>query len=214
MPADHIPDKDPAPVSPRPLGPEVCRAAAAGDHSAFTLLHDRFSAGLVRLFLKRTNGRDDVAEDLAQRAWTLVWDAIRQGRYDPDRASLSTFVYAVGNNVWLQHLRKAGRQGPQAPLSEMDLGSDPRLDEDAQRSELLQCVREALSEGENGAGLTPEERSIARWAASGLSDRDVARQLGLAPSTANVKKRAAFEKIRRYLAVRGHRETGEEQGER
>lgn len=214
MPTDHFPDNNANRPQGRPLGPEVCRAAAAGDHAAFTLLHERFSAGLVRLFLKRTNGRDDVAEDLAQRAWTLVWDAIRQGRYDPDRASLSTFVYAVGNNVWLQHLRKVGRQGPQASLSEAEFGADEHQDEDAQRSELIQCVREALSEGEQGAGLTPEERAIARWASSGLSDRDIARQLGLAPSTANVKKRAAFEKIRRYLAVRGHRETGGEAGER
>jgi hypothetical protein len=37
--------------------------------------------------------------------------------------------------------------------------------------------------------------------------------LGLAPSTTNVRKRAVFEKIRRFLAVRGHRGLTSERGE-
>lgn len=192
---------------------ELSRAASAGDARAFGELHARYSAGLIRLFLKRTRGRDDLAEELAQRTWTLAWEAIRLGKYDPGRATLSTFVYAVGNNVWLQHLRKAGRSkeqsgaGMEGPWFEHD--DEPH----AVDAEAIQGVRDALREPEGvavHAVLSESERELVRWAASGLSDRDLARKLGLAPSTVNVKKRSAYEKIRRFLAQRGIRGLGED----
>lgn len=199
----------------------LSRAAASGDHAAVARLHARFAPGLHRLFLKRVRGRDDIADDLAQRAWTLVWDSIKRGRYDPDRATMSTFVYAVANNVWLQYLRKAGRSIELNVATEdgPDFSAPPPSVDDAANAELLQAVREAVGglasshpSGDGpatpapGAGLTDEERTIMRMTAAGLSDRGVAAQLGLAPSTVNVKKRGAFEKIRRFLAARGHRD--------
>ncbi len=189
---------------------ELSRAAAAGDATAFSDLHRRFSAGLVRLFLKRCGGDQDLSEDLAQRTWTLVWNAVRMGRYDPGKATLSTFVYAVGNNVWLQHLRRAGKAGRVAALSE-EAGEALPDDSVRAESELIQAVRAAMS-GEQGAGLSEQERAIVRWAGEGLSDRDLAERLGLAPSTANVKKRAAFEKIKRFLASKGFRGLHESHG--
>jgi DNA-directed RNA polymerase specialized sigma24 family protein len=201
----------------------LSRAAAAGDHAAIARLHARFAPGLVRLFLKRTRGRDDIAEELAQRSWTLVWESIRKGRYDPDRATMSTFVYAVANNAWLQHLRKSGRSIELNVAAEEGPDfSGPNAD-DAANAELLQAVREAVgglmavppgmpiqrqsvaTAAPNDAGLTDDERTIVRMMASGLSDRGVAAQMGLAPSTVNVKKRGALDKIKRFLAAKGHR---------
>jgi len=195
----------------------LSRAAAVGDHNALSRLHARFAPGLHRLFLKRTRGREDLSDDLAQRAWTLVWESIQRGRYDPDRATMSTFVYAVANNVWLQHLRKAGRSIELNVVPEEGPDFSSPHEEDAGNAELLQALRDAVggllvagsgsdvSGKATGAGLSDEERTIVRMTAAGLSDRGVAAQLGLAPSTVNVKKRGAFEKIKRFLAARGHR---------
>lgn len=185
---------------------QLSRAAAAGDPSAFTELHNRFNTGLVRLFLKRTSGRQDVAEDLAQRAWTLAWDSITKGKYDPSRASLSTFVYAVGNNVWLQHLRRAGRSIEVQGSDDYITAGPDDGPKDSSSAEIIQAVRDAIGDGPDAAGLTAEEKSIVRWACTGLSDRDLARRVGLAPSTVNVKKRGAYEKIKRFLATRGFRD--------
>jgi len=227
---DPSPDKhrSESEAASRPAGGELIaqdlhalsRAAAEGDHAALALLHERFAPGLLRLFLKRTRGREDTSEDLAQRCWVLVWESIQRGRYDPNRATLSTFVYAVANNVWLQYLRKAGRS------LEVNVATDGPPDfsvasaEDAGNAELIQAVRDAIgsalgsqdprtagaSSGSGGdAGLTAEERTIVRMMAAGLSDRGVAAQMGLAPSTVNVKKRGALEKIKRFLASKGHR---------
>lgn len=198
----------------------LSRAAAGGDHAALARLHERFAPGLLRLFLKRTRGREDISEDLAQRCWVLVWESIQKGRYDPERATLSTFVYAVANNVWLQHLRKAGRSLEINVAAEGGPAFSGTNAEDAGNAELIQAVRDAVGSALSGpgaraggaeslaggdAGLTAEERTIVRMMASGISDRGVAAQMGLAPSTVNVKKRGALEKIKRFLAARGHR---------
>src|ERR1051326_2698718 len=95
-------------------------ACAKGDRHAVDLAHRRFAPGLRALFVKRLggpgaerrqSGGGETADDLCQRTWTMVWEAVSSGKYDPDRAAISTFIYAVGNMVWLRHLRAAGRAG-------------------------------------------------------------------------------------------------------
>jgi RNA polymerase sigma factor (sigma-70 family) len=193
----------------------LCAAAAAGDQSAFEALHRRLGGGLKRLFLERTNGRADVAEELAQRTWVAVWQALRDGKYDPSRAAISTFAYAVGSKIWLGHLRGAQREGarvtvPESPFAIAARSEDPS--DAAAGAELIQAVRDCLASGGEGGGLTAEERALVCAAASGESDRALAKRLKLAPSTVNARKRAAYEKLRRYLAQRGHRPESAERG--
>ena len=83
--------------------------AAQGDQEAFAALHQRLGGGLHRLFMERTGGRTELADDFCQKTWVAVWQALEGGKYDPERAAISTFVYAVGYRVWLQHMRSAGR---------------------------------------------------------------------------------------------------------
>lgn len=78
---------------------DLAAAAAQGNAAAFEALHKRLSGGLRKLFVERSGGRSDVADDLIQRTWVGVWQALRSGRYDPARSAISTFVYAVGHNM-------------------------------------------------------------------------------------------------------------------
>ena len=190
----------------------LCSAAARGDERAFAEVHKRLSGGLLRILLERTGGRADAAEELAQRTWVVVWEAIQSGKYDPTRSAITTYLYAVSHKVWLQYVRSTSRSPTVSPEADQSstLGEDEPVSV-AGMAELLQAVRECM-EGSAADALTPEERALARAVASGQSDRALAKMLGLAPSTTNVKKRAVFEKIRRYLAIRGHR--GPERGER
>ena len=166
----------------------------------------------MRILLERTGGRAEVAEELSQRTWVVVWEAIRSGKYDPSRSAITTYVYAVSHKVWLQYVRSSARAP--AMLADADTSSTGNTDEPvsvAGMAELLQAVRECM-EGSGADALTVEERALARAVASGHSDRSLAKMLGLAPSTTNVRKRAVFEKIRRFLAVRGHRGPEAERG--
>lgn len=178
---------------------DLAADAARGNAAAFEALHKRLSGGLRRLFVERSGGRSDVADDLVQRTWVGVWQALRSGRYDPARSAISTFVYAVGHNMWLQHLRSraaAGRAEVDSDHEAVFTGPDSDL------AEVLEAIRACLR-GEAG-GLTPDERVILRLSGSGSSDRDLAARLRVSPSTANARKRAAFDKLRRHLESLGH----------
>jgi len=156
-----------------------------------------------------------VAEELAQRTWVAVWQALKAGKYDPSRAAISTFVYAVGFKIWLGHLRGLQRDARHAAA--LDAGStgpggevDPGYA--AADAELIQAVRDCLAGHGEAGGLTADERALVCAAAAGESDRALAKRLKLAPSTVNARKRAAYEKLRRWLAQRGHRSERTERG--
>lgn len=193
------------------------QAAAEGDRAAFDQLHARLSAGLVRHFAKRAGWDDELAGELAQRTWTIAWQALSNGRYDPGRAAFSTFLYAIGSKVWLQHgrSRRAGTlsidHGASKALDAADEGDDPA--DVLEECELLDAVREALRRDDGEDALTEQEKHIVRRASQGATDRALAAELGLAASTVNVRKQGAYGKIRRMLSRQGFSDEAGERGE-
>jgi RNA polymerase sigma-70 factor (ECF subfamily) len=181
--------------------------AAGGDQSAFAALHKRLGGGLFRLFMERTGGRSELADDFSQKTWVAVWQALTAGKYDPGRAAISTFVYAVGYRVWLQHMRTTGRAAAHleaaAGMGQMAASVDPA--NESKLAEVIESVRGCLRTGDHECGLTDEERWILRSASSGVTDRELAARLGVAASTANARKQAAYEKLRRFLEKQGYR---------
>lgn len=191
----------------------LCESAGAGDAAAFSAIHQRLNGGLLRLFMQRTHGREEEAEELAQRTWVAAWRAITSGQYDPNKAAVSTFIYAIGFKVWLQQVRTAGRaaareigplDGEAAELA-FRSGEDPT--DVTELSQLLDAVRKALH-GESvsslgtqsrGPTLTEDERSILRASALGETDRALAARLGVSPSTAHEKKKSALDRLRSLL---------------
>jgi RNA polymerase sigma factor (sigma-70 family) len=190
---------------------DLASDAARGDRGAVESLHRRLDPGLRRLFLARTGGREELAEDLCQRAWAACWRAVAGRKYEPARAAFSTYLYAIASRIWLEYLRKSGRGLSTEELTEYEadqLASSPAAE--ARLAEAIDLVRECLR-GEAG-GLSEEERWILRESAMGASDRDLARRMGVAPSTMNTRKRQALERLRRFLAGRGPRGDSAEHG--
>ncbi len=203
------------PIQAPPREPDtlvaLAAAAARGDRRAFEAIHRRLSPGLQRLFMERVNRRSELADDLSQRTWLATWEALQKGRYDPAKSAITTFVYAVGYKLYLQHLRSAGRSEVLAPdaFERAGASSDDPASVGA-AAELIDAVRTCLKDHDDNPVLTEEERGLVRASASGASDRDLAKQLRIAASTLNARKQAAFEKIRRFLAQRGHRPSSPE----
>jgi len=191
---------------------DLAAACAAGDRAAFDSLHARFNRGLLALFHRRGSIGPEQAEELVQRTWISAWSALVRGRYDPERAALSTFLYAVANKTWLQHLREK-RSASNVPLSLHDEESEDALGlaspsdgpELMETAEQIDAVRAFLRTRTGDGALTEQEREIITAAASGTSDRELAARLALAPSTINDKKQSGWGKVRRFLARTGHR---------
>ena len=182
-------------------------AAQQGDERAYHAIHARLDAGLRRFLMKRTHEDAELAEELAQRSWVALWEALRDGRYDPQRSALTTFLYGVGYKQYLQHARRT--RGTLRVITDLDAQAEEMFaqnDDPAEfvrACELLDAVRDCVN-GSGGADLSAADREILAGVAAGESERQLAVRLGLAPSTVNARKQLALQKLQDYLERTGH----------
>lgn len=176
--------------------------ALQGDAGAFEELHRRLGGGLKNFLGRRLNSADEaLLEELAQETWVVAWQALVDQRYDPARAAFSTFLYAVGHNMTLRHLRDRERQArlhgnvaaTQPPTeTTFDLADAVDL------AQTIECLDAALQSD----ALTDEERVLAAGVASGETERALAASLELPASTVHVRKKRLLNKLRQMMSSR------------
>jgi RNA polymerase sigma-70 factor (ECF subfamily) len=89
------------PTTPTDL--DLLRLMMAGGEEAFAELYRRRQAGVYR-FALQMSGSAAVAEDVTQEVFMVL---MRNGdRYDPDRASLSAYLYGIARNHVLRRLEQ------------------------------------------------------------------------------------------------------------
>jgi RNA polymerase sigma factor (sigma-70 family) len=181
--------------------------AQAGEKAAFEQLVQRLGPGLGRMLQRRTGSRPELIEELVHRTWIGVWQALRDGRYDPEKAAISTFVYAVAHKLWLQHLRSQGAAAPvrydlDALSAEVFKGADD-VWAALHASELLDAMRDCLHTTDSPFALTPVELQVVVGLASGETERSLASTLGVVASTVHAHKLGAYKKLRRCLTAKG-----------
>jgi len=159
--------------------------------------------------LRRSGGRVETAEELVHQTWIVVWQSLSEGRYDPRKAAVSTFIYAVANKLWLQHLRKLGRAPTTAGDIDFSVFAEPPEQASnpatmLQAGETLEAMRGCLHVRGRPFSLTSVERQVVIGLASGKTERELAEELGLAPSTVHARKHLAYKKIRRCMAAKGY----------
>ncbi len=166
--------------------------------------HARYGRGLLRFFSQRLGARADAAEELAQRTWATLWQVLLAERYDANRARLSTFLYAIAYRVWLKHARATTHRSLEAAdefaASLIDADDPERVLIGAER---IDAMRHCLSHEGTAESLTAEERAVVLALSHERSERELAGELGLAPSTVHERKKSAYAKLRRCLARKG-----------
>lgn len=196
----HQPSRATAVETARNVLAELAARAAQGDHDALSELHRRLSGGLVRWFQRTWPQDPERCDSLAHETWTLVWQSLRDGRYDPRRAAITTFAFAIAGNMRLRELRRIGKSfQSQSSDDSQEIDSDPA--ESLERASLLETVRRVLVDPE--AGLQESDRVILGLLARGMGDRDIARELGVSPSTGHERKRKALERLASLLRSLG-----------
>ncbi|MGN6283145.1 sigma-70 family RNA polymerase sigma factor [Frateuria sp.] len=73
------------------------------DRDSFLRIYDYFWPR-VRRYLQGLGGDHGLAEELAQEALLRVWQ--RAGQYDPARSSLSTWLFRIARNLYIDRARK------------------------------------------------------------------------------------------------------------
>ncbi len=127
-----------------PAAPDRHRLAqaAAGDPEAFAEIYRQFQHVVYRFGFAMT-GSEAAAEDIAQETFVALFRDL--ARYDPDRASFTTYLYGIVRNMSRERLRRDRRflsLDVLAPARRISVADDPAAA--LEGAQLAGQVREAL----------------------------------------------------------------------
>ena len=166
-------------------------ALAAGDRSAAEALVEG-TYGKIYGLLCHLSGDRDVAADLTQETYRRAWQAL--AGFD-GRSQISTWLYRIATNVFLNHVR---RPRPVVQLEEEHEATIPapgaRQDDEAVDRELAELLRRAV--------LTlPEEQRfvVAAYYWGEAPVRDIARSEGVSEVAIRKRLRRALAALRRAV---------------
>jgi RNA polymerase sigma-70 factor (ECF subfamily) len=174
---------------------QLVAAIAAGDRGAFALLFGRM-APRVKAWLMGRGAHETQADEVAQEVMLAVWH--QAARYDPARAAVSTWIFTIARNRWVDRVRKERRPTvlPEDVLGPDAASADPTPDAALGAARDVHRVRAAV------AALPPDQAAIVRatWL-EGRSQRAFAEDHGLALGTVKSRTRLAMKKLTAALAT-------------
>lgn len=177
-------------MSGRTPSPEAAllTRAAAGDERAMAALYDAYAGPLYGFGYARL-GDAGLAEDLVQRVMTRLWRLA--DRYDPDRASVRTWVFTLARTACIDLHRSRPR--PQ-PVAEPPDRADPSGTDELEALVAAEVVRAALDR------LSADHRQVVDLAYyDQLSQREVAERLDLPLGTVKSRTFYALKALRLAL---------------
>jgi len=189
--------------------------AAGGDEVAFECLHLGLNDRVTAFFRRRLGRRHDLVEELAQRTWVEVWKSLSLGHFDPERSAFSSYLLGIGSKLFLRHCRTEKRTLNHAPAVQAFLeqmfamrDTDTPTAESERLIDLcstLEALRDCLERARNQRRLTVLDVKILDRVLASRSEREIAVDLGIAPSTVNARKQATLAMLRRCLSRKGIR---------
>ncbi|WP_286664661.1 sigma-70 family RNA polymerase sigma factor [Variovorax flavidus] len=172
----------------------LARAVALhADREAFAALFKHF-APRVKSYLMRSGTAEGLAEELTQEAMVSVWR--KAAMFDPDRASVSTWIFTIARNLRVDHFRHQGQGLVDGDDLDCDaMASDlPSPEEQADMKQREIGVRNALRH------LPEEQAQVLRL--SFFEEQPHARiasELGIPLGTVKSRVRLAVNHLRRLL---------------
>lgn len=182
------------PASPPPTSlsdADLIRAVAARDRAAFVALFERF-AGRVKAYAIRAGVGPADADEIAQDVMVSVWR--HAADFDPGKAAVSTWIFAIARNRRIDHHRRGARPAPdpEDPLFQPDAEPDGlAVLTAAEREARLQQALDSLPE---------EQRRVlvaSFW--RGLSHGEIAAEEALPLGTVKSRIRLAFRHLHALL---------------
>lgn len=167
--------------------------AQSGDKHAFAALFKHY-APRVKAFLMLSGASDTLAEDLTQEAMVSVWR--KAGLFDPQRASPSTWVFAIARNLRVDFLRRQGNHllADEDEQANELLDPAPPLDDQVLAREREMRVRSAM------ARLSPEQMQLLRLSFFEEHPHSrISQELGLPLGTVKSRIRLAVARLRQLL---------------
>jgi RNA polymerase sigma-70 factor (ECF subfamily) len=164
------------------------------DESALAMLYDRYG-GLVFTLALRVLGDRDLAEEVMQDVFLRCWHGLEQ--YDAARGTLPGWLLGIARNRSIdllrgrQHQARLREREPLPEPGELEPGTPDRAEEVVLRAMVGQALTE-LSE--------PQREAIELAYYGGLTQAEVADQLGEPLGTIRTRIRDGLRRLRRMLA--------------
>ncbi|MCW2302596.1 RNA polymerase sigma-70 factor (ECF subfamily) [Rhodovulum sulfidophilum] len=167
----------------------VDRIGASRDQAAFARLFAHF-APRVKAFLMKSGADEALAEECAQEVMATVWH--KAHLFDPERASVATWIFTIARNRRIDVLRKQRRPEPE----DLPWGPDHAPDQ----SETVALQQETEQLGRALEALPEAQRVLIERAYFGeLSHREIAAETGLPLGTIKSRIRLALDRLRHEM---------------
>jgi RNA polymerase sigma-70 factor, ECF subfamily len=171
----------------------LIQRVAGGDQQAFLVIYDRYSPRIYALALHML-GEPMLAEEVTQDTFIKIWNRARQ--YASERGSFTVWLMTVARHTALDRLRLEGRR-PQLsdardPETVWPLLHDNSHDPDEARWKSLYFAVRSLPE---------DQRQVIDLAYyQGMSQSEIAAELGWPLGTVKTRMRAAMQALRNEWA--------------
>jgi RNA polymerase sigma-70 factor (ECF subfamily) len=176
---------------------ELMERVRRGDEVALAALYDRYG-GLILTVALRIVGDRDLAEEVMQDTFLRVWNA--SDTYRSSRGQVSGWLIGIARNRAIDVLRSRQhktRLRERTPLPEPGDEDSFGVPDETESIATRQAVTDAL------AGLSMAQRQVVELAYyGGLSQSEIAHQLGEPLGTIKSRTRVAMEHLR--IALRPH----------
>jgi RNA polymerase sigma-70 factor (ECF subfamily) len=159
------------------------------DETAFVEVFRHF-APRVKSFLMRGGADAALAEECVQEVMATVWH--KAALFDPQRASVSTWIFTIARNKKIDVLRRVKRPEPE------DLPWGPEAAPD--QAEVIGLQQESEQLGEAMASLPEKQRDLIEKAYFGdLTHSEIADLTGLPLGTIKSRIRLALDRLRHAM---------------
>ena len=93
-------------LSTSDLNELITAVAQERDRAAFKIVFEHFAPRLLS-FLQKRGSEKQIAEEVIQETMVNVWNKASQ--FNPSKAAVSTWIFSIARNAWIDHLRKSKR---------------------------------------------------------------------------------------------------------
>jgi len=183
----------PPAVSEHSSDGELARQVAVGDRAAAELLVRRHQ-GVVRGFLLRLTGRNDLADDLAQDTFVR---ALRYANRFDDRYAMRTWLLTIARRLLINHARRGDQRVKTTDYSAAQSG-ELQPDEHAQQQDHQAWMRQRLQQALSRL-TEPQRTATVLFHQQGLSLREVARVMDMPEGTVKSHLHRARAMLRELL---------------
>ncbi len=172
---------------------DALASCAAGDRAGLKVIFDAEAGRLVGM-AQRILRRRDLAEEVVQEAFVIIWE--KAGQYAGDRGSPRGWIYTIVRNRALNVIRDGAREdlvdaSDLEQVHDLSGAADDAWRDLASESQLKQCL-EALDE--------PKRQSILLAYINGFTHGEVAGQLKVPLGTAKSWIKRGLSMLRECLS--------------